>query len=176
MAASIVRENAFEIFGGPQALVGPELKPGDKAPDFTVVDMNFKPVRLADFKGKVAVLASVPSLDTSVCNREANRFGEEALKLSDDIQIVTVSMDLPFALKRWCQANNSERLIAASDHRDASFGEGYGVLLRDYRLLSRAVFVVDRGGTLRYVEYVPVAGQEPNYEAVLNAAREAAKA
>ena len=161
------------IFGGkPAALLGNELKVGDAAPDFTAVGNDLKPVRLSQFKGKVVVLAAVPSLDTPTCNLETRRFNAEAANLGPDVVILTVSMDLPFAQKRWCGAAGIDKVVTVSDHRDAAFGTAYGVLVKDLRLLARAVFVVDRQGTIRYIQLVKDVGTEPDYAPVLQAVKD----
>ncbi len=159
--------------GTPFTLAGNPVAVGDPAPDFTCIDTELQPVSpLAAFAGSVLVLASVPSLDTPVCDLETRRFNQEAEQLGEDVRIVTVSVDLPFAQKRWCGAAGVERVITLSDHRDLSFGRAYGVLLEDLRLLARAVFVVDRQGVLRYCEVVPEVSSEPEYERILAAIRE----
>lgn len=158
--------------GSPLTLVGSEIKVGDRAPDFTVIDNDMKPVRFSSFDGKVRIVAAVPSLDTSVCDMETRRFNQEAGKLSQDIVILTVSMDLPFAQKRWCGTAGVTHVKTFSDYRDAAFGQAYGVLIKELRLLARSVFVVDRKGIVRYVEMVDDLGHEPKYEPVLQAARE----
>lgn len=158
------------LFGGkPATLLGKELKAGEAAPDFTVVDNDLKPVSLSQFKGKIVVIASVPSLDTPVCDLETRRFNSEATRLGPDVVILTVSMDLPFAQKRWCGAAGVDKVITMSDHRAASFGTAYGVLVKDVRLLARAVFVVDRGGVIRYVQLVKDTGTQPDFAPVLEA-------
>jgi thioredoxin-dependent peroxiredoxin len=157
--------------GSPLTLVGNEPVVGQKAPDFTVVDNALAPVKLSSFQGKVVILASVPSLDTSVCDLETRRFNQEAVGLGPDVQILTISMDLPFAQKRWCGAAGIQNLLTISDHRDAAFGQAYGVLIKELRLLARAVFVIDRQGTLRYVQLVKEIATEPDYAAVLDAVR-----
>lgn len=160
------------LFGGqPATLLGEEVQVGEAAPDFTAVGNDMKPVRLSQFKGKVVVIASVPSLDTPTCNLETRRFNAEAANLGPEVVILTVSMDLPFAQKRWCGAAGVDRVITVSDYRDASFGTAYGVLLKDVRLLARAVFVVDRQGIIRYTQLVKETGSEPDYEPVLEAVR-----
>lgn len=161
------REGLVKMGGKPVTLLGNEVKPGDKAPDFKVIDNDMEPASLSSFKGKILVLSSVPSLDTPVCDLETRRFNEEAGKLSEDIQFLTISMDLPFAQKRWCGAAGVERVKTLSDHRDASFGLAWGVLIKEVRLLARAVFLVDREGVVRYVQMVDDIVKEPNYEAVL---------
>ncbi|MGD9504609.1 MAG: thiol peroxidase [Syntrophobacteraceae bacterium] len=163
------RANAVTMKGNPLTLVGGEIKVGDKAPDFEIVDLNLSPVNFSSFRGKVCIISSVPSLDTPVCDIETRRFNNEAGKLGDDVAILTVSMDLPFAQKRWCGAAGVDKLTVLSDHRDASFGTAYGVLIKELRLLARAVFVVDREGLVRYVELVKEIASEPDYEAALKA-------
>jgi len=170
------RTGVVTMGGNAVTLVGEEVKVGDRAPAFTAVNTELQPVALADYAGKVVVLAAVPSLDTEVCSIETRRFNQEAAGLGDDVVILTISMDLPFAQKRWCGAAGVDRVVTLSDHRDAAFGTAYGVLVKELRLLARAVFVVDREGVVRYVEFVPDSGQEPNYEAVLAAVTEVASA
>jgi thiol peroxidase len=167
------RPNAFDFAGTKTTLVGPELKAGDRAPDFEAVDQGLKTVRLADTGGKVRIFASVPSLDTGVCDVEARRFNQEVVKLGDDVVCYVVSMDLPFAQKRWCGAADATNVKTLSDHRKGSFGEAFGTLQKENRILSRAVFVVDRNDRVVYAEYVPAAGQQPNYEATIEAAKAA---
>jgi len=157
--------------GNPLTLLGNEVKVGEKAPDFVALDTSLSPVRFSSFRGKVCILSSVPSLDTPVCDLETRRFNEEAGKLGEDVVFLTVSMDLPFAQKRWCGAAGVTRVKTLSDHRDASFGMAYGVLIKELRLLARAVFVVDRQGTIRYVQLVKEVSSEPDYDAVLKAVR-----
>nr|WP_309099668.1 thiol peroxidase [Fredinandcohnia onubensis] len=156
----------------PVTLLGNEVKVGDKAPDFTVLANDLSPVSLADSKGSVRLISVVPSLDTGVCDAQTRRFNEEAAGL-DNVKILTVSVDLPFAQKRWCGANGIENVQTLSDHRDLSFGEAYGVAIKELRLLARAVFVVDSNDTVTYVEYVSEATNHPNYEAALEAAKAA---
>ncbi|HVO83385.1 MAG TPA: thiol peroxidase [Syntrophobacteria bacterium] len=165
------RKGIVTIHGKPLTLVGNPVKEGDKAPEFTVLDNDLNPVNLSAYKGKVCVISSVPSLDTPVCDIETRRFNTEAGKLSDDVAILTVSMDLPFAQKRWCGAAGVTKVKTLSDHRDASFGNAYGVLIKELRLLTRAVFVVDRKGAVRYVELVKEVTTEPNYDAALEAVK-----
>ena len=167
----VERTGLVTIGGKPTTLLGNEVKVGDSAPDFTAVGNDMNPVRLADFRGKVVVISSVHSLDTPVCNIETRRFNAEAAKLGPDVVILTVSMDLPFAQKRWCGAAGIDKVITVSDHRDASFGTSYGVLLKDLRLLARAVFVVDRQGAVRYIQLVKEVGTEPDYAPVLDAVK-----
>ncbi|HOI96079.1 MAG TPA: thiol peroxidase [Syntrophobacter fumaroxidans] len=163
------RPGAVTMKGAPLTLVGKEIKPGDKAPDFEVLDNGLAPVRLGAYQGKVIVLSSVPSLDTPVCDMETRRFNSEAAKLGDEVVVLTVSMDLPFAQKRWCGAAGVEQVTTLSDHKDASFGLAYGVLIKELRLLARSVFVIDRQGVVRYVQLVKEITHEPDYDDVLQA-------
>ena len=165
------RTGIVTIHKNPLTLVGPALSPGDRAPDFTALANDMSPKSLADFSGKVLVLAAVPSLDTPVCEVETKRFNREAAALGPDVALVTVSMDLPFAQKRFCAAEGITALTTLSDHRDADFGLKYGVLIKELRLLARSVFVADRAGILRYVEIVPETSQEPDYEKALAAVK-----
>jgi len=157
--------------GMPLTLVGDGRSTGDKAPDFSLLDNDLGQVRLSEFKGKVCLLVTVPSLDTPVCDTETRRFNEEASKLGPDVAVLVISMDLPFAQKRWCGAAGIERVKTLSDHRDASFGEAYGLLIKELRLLARAVLVVDPKGVIRYEQLVSEIASEPNYEAALSAAK-----
>ena len=152
-------------------LVGNEVKVGQPAPDFEVIANDMSSVKLSSFKGKVCIICSVPSLDTSVCDIETRRFNEEAGKLGSDVVVLTISMDLPFAQKRWCGAVGINNVQTLSDHREASFGKGYGVLIKELRLLARAVFVLDRDGIIRYMQIVDELTNEPDYETALNAAK-----
>jgi thiol peroxidase len=157
-------------------LVGNEVKVGDKAPDFKVVDNGLQPVTLADTAGKVRILCAVPSLDTPVCDLETKRFNEEAAKLGDGVVVQVISVDLPFAQKRWCGAAGVENVTTLSDYQDRSFGENYGVLIKELKLLARSIFVVDKNDAVTYVQLVPEVAQEPDYDAVLAAAKSAAGA
>ncbi len=168
-------ERTVTMHGNPLVLAGAPVKPGDKAPDFLAVDNDLKPVSLRDFAGKTLIISAVPSLDTPVCDLETRRFNQEAGALGDAVQILTLSMDLPFAQKRWCGAAGVATVKTLSDHRDASFGMNWGVLLRDLRLLARAVFVVNPAGTVTYVQVVPELTSEPDYASALAAARAASK-
>lgn len=156
---------------GPVTLIGNEVKVGDQAPDFTVLANDLSPVSLKDSEGKIRLFSVVPSLDTGVCDAQTRRFNEEAANLGDDVVIYTVSVDLPFAQKRWCGAAGIDAVQTVSDHRDLSFGEAYGVYIKELRLLARAVFVVDATGKVTYVEYVPEATDHPNYEATIAAVK-----
>ncbi len=162
-------------FGGRDVTVlGEDITVGQQAPEFTVTAQDWSAFRgLGDTAGKVRIIAAVPSLDTPVCARETRRFNEAAAALGEDIAILVISMDLPFAQARWCGAEGIEQVTALSDHKDADFGLKYGVLIKEARLLRRAVFVVDRGGKVVYADYMPALGDEPDYEAVLEAARRA---
>lgn len=166
------RSGAITMKGNPLTLVGQELKAGDTAPDVTLLDNELSPVQLSSFKGKVVVISSVPSLDTPVCDLETRKFNEEAANLGPDVQILTISMDLPFAQARWCAAEGVDKLKTLSDHRDASFGNAYGVLIKELRLLARCIFVVDKEGTIRYIQLVPELTSEPDYKSVLEAIRQ----
>jgi thiol peroxidase len=165
------RPGAVTFKGQPLTLIGPELKPGEKAPDFTIIDQSLQPASLKDYAGKVILLSVVPSLDTGICSAQTKRFNEEAAQLPEDVVILTVSMDLPFAQARFCGAENIDRVKVLSDHRDASFAQAYGTLVKELRLESRAIFVIDRDGIIRYVEYVPEIASHPNYDAALQAVK-----
>ena len=168
------RPAATTMRGKPLTLVGPELKSGDKAPDFEVVGDGMQNVTLATTGPTVRIFSVVPSLDTPVCDAQTKRFNEEAAKLPG-VEIYTISMDLPFAQKRWCGAYGVDKVKMLSDHRAASFGEHYGTLIKDLRIESRAIFVLDKDNTIKHVEYVKEVADHPNYEAALSAARTLAK-
>lgn len=159
--------------GTPLTLVGPALKPGDKAPAFTLVSNDMKPVTLADYSGKTVLLLGVPSLDTPVCDIETRRFNKEAAALSDKIAVLTSSMDLPFAQKRWCAAAGIDRVQTLSDYRGAEFAKAYGVFIKELYLLARSAFVVDAQGIIRYVEITPAVETEPDYAKIISAAKAA---
>jgi thiol peroxidase len=170
-----IKETANEITMGdrPVTLLGHALKVGDKATDFTVVANDLSTVRFSEIsKGKVTLISVVPSLDTPVCDLQTTRFNEEASKLGNDVQVITISMDLPFAQKRWCAAAGIDKIHVFSDHRDASFGISYGVLMKEPRLLARSIFVVDKKGTIRYRELVKEVTNHPDYDAALAAVKE----
>ena len=165
--------------GNPVALGGPEIKPGQDAPDFVAVDTGLQPVRLSGNRGKVLVLSAVPSLDTPVCDTETRKFNEEAGKLGGTVEVWTISMDLPFAQKRWCGAAGVSHVKTLSDFREHSFAQNYGVLVAEgplAGLIARAVFVVGKDGKVKHVEYVKEITTEPSYDAALSAARQAAGA
>jgi thiol peroxidase len=166
------RSGEVTMKGNPLTLVGPALKVGDKAPDFVVLNNDLSPVTLSAYDGKVRIISSVPSLDTPVCDMETRRFNQEAGNLGPDVVVLTLSMDLPFAQKRWCGAAGVDKVITLSDHRDATFGSTYGVLIKELRLLARSVFVVDKKGVIRYIQHVKELTQEPDYEAVLKAVKD----
>ncbi|KPJ70582.1 MAG: redoxin [Planctomycetes bacterium DG_20] len=168
------REGAVTFQGSPLTLIGDALEVGDAAPAVTVLGNDLSEVALASYRGKAVVIASVPSLDTPVCDLQTRRFNEEAAGLAGDVEVLTVSMDLPFAQARWCGAAGVDRVTTLSDHRDAAFGTAYGVLIRELRLLARAVFVVDRDGVIRYIQVVPEITDEPDYAGALDAVRELA--
>jgi thiol peroxidase len=153
--------------GKPLVLSGNTVKVGSKAPDFEVIGKDLSPVKFSSFAGRVCIISCVPSLDTSVCDIMTRRFNEEAVKLEDDVVVLAISMDLPFGQNRWCIAADVKNVFILSDHRTASFGQAYGVLLKDLRLLARAVFVVDKTGIVRYEEIVPEITHEPDYDKAL---------
>ena len=167
------RSGAVTFKGNPLTLVGPAITPGAKAPEFEALAPDLSPVTLGRFKGKTLLISVTPSLDTPVCDAQVRRFNQEAATLPN-AAILNVSMDLPFAQKRWCGAAGVDRVTTASDHRDASFGRAYGTLIKELRLLARAVFVVDAAGTIRYAEYVPEVTAHPNYDAALAVVRQIA--
>ncbi len=166
------RTGLVTMKGNPLTLMGPEIREGDAAPDFRVLDNDLNQVTLQGLQDKVLIISSVPSLDTPVCDMETRRFNNEASNLGSEVKILTVSMDLPFAQKRWCGAAGVDRVHTLSDHREASFGLNYGVLIKELRLLARAVFIVDESRTVRYVQLVGEVTEEPDYDSVLNKARE----
>ena len=164
------RKDVVKFQGSPLTLVGAELKVGDTAPDAEVLANDLSPVKLSGFGGKVCVISTVPSLDTPVCDIQTRKFNEQAASLGEDVVVLTISMDLPFAQQRWCGAANVENVQTLSDHRDAEFGTAYGILIKELRLLARTVFVVDKDGIIRYIEIVDELTHEPDYEASLRAA------
>ena len=154
------------FMGNPLTLVGNEVKVGDRAPDFFVLNNDLSPVQFSSYRGKICILSSVPSLDTPVCDIETRKFNEEAGKLGEKVQILTISMDLPFAQKRWCGSAGVKKIQTLSDHREAQFGIAYGVLIKELRLLARAVFLIDPKGSLQYYQLVKEITHEPDYEEV----------
>jgi thiol peroxidase len=165
------RTGIITFKGNPMTLLGPELRVGERAPDFTVVDTGLNPVTLASYAGRIKVISAVPSLDTPVCDTETRRFNHEAALLPDGVVVLTISLDLPFAQKRWCGAAGIDRVTTLSDYRERSFAAAYGVLIKELMLLSRSIFVIDRGDIIRYIHHVPEVTQEPDYAAVLAAAK-----
>ena len=168
------RPGATTMRGKPLTLIGPELKVGQKAPDFETVGDGLQAANLGTTGQAVRIFSVVPSLDTPVCDAQTKRFNEEAAKLPG-VEIFTISMDLPFAQKRWCGAYGVDKVKMLSDHRSGSFGEHYGTLIKDLRIESRAIFVLDKDNTIKHVEYVKEVAEHPNYDAALNVARSLAK-
>jgi len=167
------RTGVITFQGGPLTLVGPEIKVGGEAPEALVLANDLSPVTISSLRGKVVVLSCVPSLDTPVCDTQTRKFNEAAASLDDDVAIVTASMDLPFAQARWCGAAGIDAVQTVSDHRDAALGNAYGLLIKELRLLARAVLVIDRDGKVRYLQVVPEVTEEPDYDAALAAAKAA---
>ncbi|MBB6448155.1 thiol peroxidase [Geomicrobium halophilum] len=157
--------------GSPVTLIGSELNKGDQAPNFTALDTDLQENSLGHYQGSVRVISVVPSVDTGVCAQQTRRFNEEAANL-DNVQVLTISADLPFAQKRWCAAEGIENLTMLSDHRDFSFAEAFGIGIQEMRLLARGVFVLDSNGRVTYAEYVPEATEHPDYDAAIAAAKE----
>ncbi len=166
------RTGDVTMHGEPVTLLGPELKPGDEAPEFTALDADLNAVSLSDFVGDVVLISAVVSVDTSVCAMQTRRFEEQAEELPEGVTVISISQDLPFALDRFCGARGIERVLALSDHAEAEFGLRYGVLIKGLRLLARSIFVVDQDGRLAHVEIVPEVTDHPDYEAALGAARQ----
>ena len=165
------RKGIVTMKGNPLTLLGPDIKAGDQAPDFTLVDNDLQEVTLGSFEHKVLIISSIPSLDTPVCDMETRRFNTEAANLSPEIKILTVSMDLPFAQKRWCGAAGVEQVMTLSDHRHGSFGLEYGVLIKELRLLAREVFVLDASRVVKMAHLVKEVTEEPDYDSILEVAR-----
>lgn len=164
----IKRKGAVTMKGKPLTLIGPELKAGDKAPGFKLVANDLSEVTLDNFKGKTLVISVVVSLDTPVCDLQIRRFNEQAGKKRDDIILLAVSTDLPFAQARWCGASHSDKVKTLSDHRDFNFGKNYGVLIDELRLLSRAIFIIEKDGKLSYAEYLKEMTEQPDYGRALS--------
>ena len=175
-ATSLTKERTGVVTfkGNPLTLIGPEITTGQKAPDFQVLAQDLSPVTLASSRGKIRLVSVVTSLDTGICDTQTKRFNQEAAKLPN-VAILTISADLPFAQKRWCGAAGIDKVQVLSDHKEMSFATAYGVFIKELRLLSRSIFVIDASDTVRYVEYVPEVGSHPNYDAALNAARQVGK-
>ena len=167
------RKNIITFKGAPFTLLGTPVNKGDKAPDFSVAANDLSPRTLADYKGKVCIISVVPSLDTGVCDLQTKRFNTEAAALGDHVRILTISCDLPFAQARWCGATGTTNLETLSDYKDVSFGTNYGVLIKELRLLTRAIFVIDTAGTVVYTEIVPEVTTAVNFDAALAAAKAA---
>lgn len=163
------RKGVIVFKGNPLTLIGPEIRVGDKAPDFSILSNDLKEHNLKDFSGKTKVISVTPSLDTPVCDLQATRFDKEAAGLPDDVVVLNISVDLPFAIARFCSAKNVGRVRTFSDHRDVSFGTAYGVLIKELRLLARAIFIVDKEDIVRYIEIVPEVTSEPDYAKALSA-------
>ncbi|GIO69027.1 thiol peroxidase [Paenibacillus sp. FSL M7-1455] len=166
------RTGAATFKGNPITLIGPELKAGDQAPDFTVSKNLLEQATLKDFAGKIKLISVVPSLDTGVCDAQTRRFNEEASALGDNVVVLTISADLPFAQERWCGAAGVDRVITLSDHKDMSFGQAYGVHIKEFRLDMRSIFVVDQNDKITYVEYLKEMAEHPNYEKAVAAVKE----
>lgn len=165
------RSGVITFKGNPMTLIGPELAIGAAAPDFRAVDGTLTPRGLGDYAGQVKIISAVPSLDTPVCDTETRRFNTEAASLPANVVVLTISLDLPFAQKRWCGAAGIDKVVTLSDYQDRSFGLAYGVLIKELKLLTRAVFIVDGDNKLRYVQIVPEVTSEPDYAAVLAAVK-----
>ncbi|MFD1927135.1 thiol peroxidase [Sporosarcina siberiensis] len=159
----------------PVTLLGTQVTVGDTAPDFSVLANDLSEVKLSDSKGKVRLISVVPSIDTGVCSAQTRKFNEEAAALGDDVQILTVSVDLPFAQARWCAAEGIDAVQTVSDHRDLSFGEAFGTIIQELRLLTRSVFVIDKDDKVTYVEYVSEVTDHPDYDKALSAVKELTK-
>lgn len=169
------RAGAVTFKGNPLTLVGPELKAGQRAPAFQLTANDLSTATLASTAGKTRLVSIVPSLDTPVCDIQTRRFNQEAAKLPGDIAVLTVSMDLPFAQKRWCGAAGADKVQTLSDYKDHSFGEAYGLRIKELGLLARAIIVIDPSDTVRYVELVKEVTNQPDYDAALDALKTAVK-
>ncbi len=167
MAELKERKDAVTFKGNPITLIGNEIKEGDTAPDFTVLSTDLNEVRLSDYKGKVVVIAVFPSVDTGVCALQLARFNQEAASFGSNVQLLSISADLPFALKRYCADKGIENALTVSDHKELDFGMKYGFVIKELRLLSRGTVVIDKEGTVKYIEYVPEVGEHPDYEKAL---------
>jgi thiol peroxidase len=165
------RKEEITFQGNPLTLLGSAINVGDTVPDVALLGNDLSPVQLSAYKGKVCVISVVPSLDTPVCDMQTRKFNEEAGNLGENVVILTMSMDLPFAQARWCGAAGVDKVVTLSDHRDAAFGEGFGLLIKELRLLARAVLVVDQEGIIQYSQLVKEVTEEPDYSAVLEAVK-----
>jgi thiol peroxidase len=168
------RKKLVNFKGTPLTLVGTELRVGDKAPDFIVLDNNLNLTGLRNFQGKLKIISVTPSLDTPVCDLQARRFNEEASKLSSNIVVLNISMDLPFALARFCSTAGIDKVKTFSDHKEASFGYAYGVMIKELRLLARSIFVIDKEDIIRYIEIVSEITEQPDYEKAIDVAKKIA--
>jgi thiol peroxidase len=168
------RKGIVTMKGDSLTLLGEEIKIGQDAPDFKVLDSDLHEKGLSDFKDKIKLIAAVPSLDTPVCDLQIKRFNDEAANTSKDVTILFISMDLPFAQKRFCQAYDIKKVKTFSDHRDSDFGQKYGALIKELRLLTRAIFVIDKDNKVRHVEYVKDIATQPDYESALKALKDIA--
>ena len=168
---TVERFGAVTFRGKPLTVIGEPLKVGDIAPDVELVATDLSPFHIRSTDGKIRILSVVPSLDTGVCDAQTRCFDQEVARLGDEVVCITISADLPFAQRRWAAEANAQHVILVSDHREMAFGRAYGTWVKELRLEQRAIFVLDRDGTIRYVEYVPEIAQHPNYEAVLEAVR-----
>ena len=169
------RKDIVTFKGNPLTLLGNPVKVGDKAPDAEMLANDLSPLKLSGFQEKVCVICSLPSLDTPVCDTQTRKFNEQAASLGNDVVVLTISMDLPFAQKRWCGSANVVNVQTLSDHRTAEFGNAFGVLIMELRLLARTVFIVDKKGIIRYIQIVDEITNEPDYEAALTAVKEIEK-
>lgn len=167
----MAQERTAAFKGNPITLVGPELKAGDPAPDFVLNKNLLEEATLSDYAGKIKLISVVPSLDTGVCDAQTRRFNAEASNLGDDVVILTVSMDLPFAQARWCGGADIDRVVTLSDYKAASFGNAYGVLIKEFRLDMRAIFVIDKEDKLAYVEYLGEMSEHPDYDSAVSAVK-----
>ncbi|MFF2157930.1 thiol peroxidase [Paenibacillus chitinolyticus] len=165
------RKGAATFKGNPITLVGPELKAGDAAPDFKLNKDLLNEVSLSDYAGKVKLISVVPSIDTGVCDAQTRRFNEEAANLGDNVAVLTVSVDLPFAQARWCGAAGIDQVVLLSDYKAKSFGQAYGVLIQELQLDMRSIFVIDANDKIQYVEYLGEMTEHPNYEAAIEAVK-----
>lgn len=165
------RTGVITFKGNPMTLIGPDVKVGDAAPDFTVVDNGLQPVKLSDFRGQVVIISAVPSLDTPVCELQTKTFNEKAAQLK--AKVLTVSLDLPFAQKRFCSSFNIDGVLCLSDYKDRSFANAFGLLIEELALITRAVFVIDPQGVIAYKEIVKEVTEHPDYEQVIEAAKKA---
>ncbi|MFE4814597.1 thiol peroxidase [Peribacillus simplex] len=166
------RTGIVTLGGNPVTLIGPELRVGDKAPDFSLLTNDRRKAHLTDYKNKTCIITTVPSLDTGVCDLQTKILNEEVSKMGDDVAVLAISADLPFAQARWCKESKVDAITILSDHFDLSFGTAYGTYLKEHRLECRAVFVINQEGTIKYVEYVPEVTEHPDYESALQAAKE----